>query len=129
MAAFDRNVALARAGASFEDVLAARGELGRFVPDDEDEWRFWTRIIDHDPVPALRRLAVPLLVLFGEHDRISPVDASIEVVRAAVPLDLLTIAVLPGGDHRVQAGDPPALVDGYAAAVHAFVASALDHAR
>ena len=38
--------------------------------------------------------------------------------------ELLTVAVLPGGDHRVQTGDPPRLVDGYAATLIGFILDA-----
>jgi hypothetical protein len=78
-------------------------------------------MIDYDPVPALRALDVPVLGLFGADDTVVPVDPSVAAFRAAVPAARLTIAVLTDGDHRVQHGDPPRLVDGYLDTLTAFV--------
>jgi hypothetical protein len=38
--------------------------------------------------------------------------------------DLLTVSVFPGGDHRVQCGDPPRLAEGYLESLTSFVAAA-----
>ena len=65
-----------------------------------------------------------MLALFGADDEITPVAVSVEAFRAEVRPDLLTVAVLPGGDHRVQAGEPPRLVEGYGATLVGFVRSA-----
>jgi uncharacterized protein len=93
--------------------------------DDAAEWQLQRRLVDHDPCPALRRLTVPALAMFGADDEITPVAASVEAFRARVRPDLLTVAVLPGGDHRVQAGEPRRLVEGYRAALVGFVLSAI----
>jgi len=106
-----------RRGAPFADVCArielegvpaafANLDLPLF-PDDAELWDFAVAILDSDPRPALERIQVPLLALFGADDRIVPVDESVAVYREAVGPDLLTAAVFPGGDHRVQYGDPP----------------------
>ncbi len=95
-----------------------------FVAADGREWELARAILDHDPRPAMRRIEVPVLALFGADDEIVPVEDSVEVYRAEVRADLLTVAVLPGGDHRVQTGDPPRLVDGYAATLAGFVLDA-----
>ena len=73
----------------------------------------------------MRRIDVPVLALFGADDEVVPVAASVEVFRAEVRPDLLTVAVLPGGDHRVQAGDPRRLVDGYADVLVGFILAAV----
>ena len=93
--------------------------------DDEAEWQLQRRLVDHDPGPTLRRLTVPVLAMFGADNEITPVAVSVEAFRAAVRPDLLTVAVLPGGDHRVQAGEPRRLVEGYRAALLGFVLAAI----
>jgi pimeloyl-ACP methyl ester carboxylesterase len=100
---------------------------GYEVTNDEAEWSLSKRLLDHDPRPGLRRLTVPVLALFGAEDQITPVDVSVEAFREEVRPDLLTVAILRGGDHRAQEGDPPRLVDGYAAALVAFVRAAVHH--
>lgn len=64
---------------------------------------------------------MPLLVLYGEDERVVPVEASAEVIGRTVRPDLLTLAVLPGGDHRLQHGDPPALVPELEPAIARFL--------
>jgi len=92
---------------------------------DEAEWQLQRLLVDHDPGPALRRLTVPVLAMFGAEDEITPVAASVEAFRAGVRPDLLTVAVLPGGDHRAQTGEPRRLVEGYHAALVGFVLAAI----
>ena len=121
--------AMLRTGVGLDEARAQLVALGAddgvgFVAADRREWELARSILDHDPRPAMRRIDVPLLALFGSDDQIVPVDESVEVYRAEVRADLLTVAVLPGGDHRVQAGDPPRLVDGYAATLVGFILDA-----
>ena len=100
-------------------------ELDAYGTVDATQWELQRRLVDHDPRPALRRLTVPVLALFGADDEITPVAVSVEAFRAEVRADLLTVAVLAGGDHRVQAGEPRQLVEGYRATLVGFVRSAL----
>jgi pimeloyl-ACP methyl ester carboxylesterase len=90
-------------------------------PDDEELWSLLRRISDYDPRPALERIRVPVLALFGADDPLVPVEASVTVYRRAVQPELLTVAVFPGADHRIQAGDPPRLADGYLETIVSFV--------
>jgi uncharacterized protein len=127
---YDRLVELARSGVSAAEAGARLGsrlgtdELDVYeVTNDEAQWSLSKLLLDHDPRPGLRRLSVPVLALFGADDQITPVDMSVDAFREEVRPDLLTVAVLRGGDHRVQAGDPPRLVDGYAATLVGFVRS------
>lgn len=94
-------------------------DLFSFPLDDPDVWPYATVILDHDPRPALRSLAVPTLALFGAADSLVPVDASVAAFEAFVAPELLTVAVLPGGDHRIQRDGQ--LVEGYFDALSAFV--------
>jgi pimeloyl-ACP methyl ester carboxylesterase len=107
-----------------ERALGHDAETVMFVPRNEEEWTFVQGMIDYDPVPALRALQVPVLGLFGADDPIVPVEASVAAFRAAVAAERLTIAALPGGNHRVQHGDPPRFVDGYFETLPAFVEGA-----
>jgi pimeloyl-ACP methyl ester carboxylesterase len=130
LARFDLMVALLRDGVSAADAASRLGppdgpELGPDGTIDDVEWELQRRLVDHDPRPALRRLTVPVLALFGADDEITPVAVSVKAFRAEVRPDLLTVAVLPGGDHRVQAGEPRRLVEGYRAALVGFVRSTL----
>ena len=130
LARYDLMVELLRDGASAADAAVRLGppdghELDAYGTVDDAQWELQRRLVDHDPRPALRRLTVPVLALFGADDEITPVAVSVEAFRAEVRPDLLTVAVLPGGDHRVQAGEPRRLVEGYGATLVGFVRSAL----
>jgi uncharacterized protein len=105
-----------------EDV---RGRLDLvLLPDDPGLWGLILELHDYDPRPALGRIHVPVLALFGAEDRIVPVEASISAYRETVRTELLTVEVFAGGDHRVQIGDPPAFADGYLERLADFVLQA-----
>ena len=56
----------------------------------------------YDPVPALRALSVPALFLFGEKDRLIPVEESVAVIKRVQAEDRyhdFTIRELPNDDH------------------------------
>jgi pimeloyl-ACP methyl ester carboxylesterase len=64
----------------------------------------------YDPVPALRALRVPALFLFGDHDRLIPVEKSVEIIRGVLAENSqhdFTIRVFPNVDHvmRLAAGE------------------------
>jgi pimeloyl-ACP methyl ester carboxylesterase len=114
LATQDALMALVRAGADFETVQAAAGDDGH-GPSDDAEIELVRRWLDHDPRPALERIACPLLAIFGGRDLVTPVEESIAVFRAARvgrPGEL-DIQTLPGSDHRLQSGEPPALHPDY----------------
>jgi pimeloyl-ACP methyl ester carboxylesterase len=81
-------------------------------------------LVDYDPQPALERIDVPVLALFGAADPIVPVSASVVVFEEAVRPELLTVAVLPDADHRMMVGEPPRLADGYLGELTAFIRAA-----
>jgi pimeloyl-ACP methyl ester carboxylesterase len=59
----------------------------------------------YDPVPALRALRVPALFLFGDHDRLIPVDESVAVIQRVWVEDKhrdFTIRVFPNVDHEMR---------------------------
>jgi pimeloyl-ACP methyl ester carboxylesterase len=94
-------------------------DAGAFIPSDPALWAFASQIIDHDPRPALRDLAVPLLSLYGEDDSVVPVQDSAAIVSSLVPSELLDLRIFPGGDHRIEIHDE--FVDGYLESVVDFV--------
>jgi hypothetical protein len=83
------------------------------LPEDEAEWQLFAAMVDYDPRPALERIGVPVLVLFGADDPITPVEDSVTIFREAVPSGLVQVEVLAGAGHRLETGDPPTLVAGY----------------
>jgi hypothetical protein len=56
---------------------------------------------------------------------VTPPTASIAPYRASARPELLTVRTFPRGDHRLQAGDPPQLVEGYLRELVAFLERSL----
>ncbi len=89
IAAADGFLGLAEAGASHAQVLAWAAEpvragdiafVSRLFGDDlpdRHHWDLLVRLAAFDPAPALRAIHVPLLAVFGEADRVTPVEASV----------------------------------------------------
>jgi pimeloyl-ACP methyl ester carboxylesterase len=91
---------------------------------DEAIWHLSAKIFDYDPGPALSRIAVPVLALFGAADKVTPPQESVDGFGAAVRRDLLQVEVYPDGDHRLECGEPPRFVDGYLDRIASFVLAA-----
>jgi uncharacterized protein len=131
---YDDVVGLMRAGASLANARR-RIEEGGFpqafatlglpvLPEDEAVWKLGAALMDYDPRPALERIRVPTLAVFGADDPITPVEESVAVFREAVRPDLLQVEVFPGAGHRLEAGDPPVLVEGFLPTLPNFILSA-----
>jgi len=131
---YDELIEALRKGATYDDIrrqldsehlpaLYRNRELILF-PEDEELWNFALRNFDYDPRPALERIQVPVLALFGADDRLVPVEESVTVYRGAVAPELLRVAVFPGADHRIQVGDARRLPDGYLDTLTSFVLQA-----
>jgi uncharacterized protein len=114
LATQDALMALVRGGADFETIQAAAGGDGQ-GPGDAAEVELVRRWLDHDPRPALERLECPLLALFGGADLFVPVEETLAVFRSARAgrPGSLDVETLPGGDHRLQIGDPQELHPAY----------------
>jgi len=132
---FDKLVEALQRGTTYKDVRRQfeseqlpnvyRGRKLVLFPDDDELWSFLLRIFDYDPRAALERVRVPVLCLFGADDPLVPVRASVTVYREAVQPELLSVAVFPGADHRMQTGDPPLLAEGYLETLTSFVLQAV----
>jgi pimeloyl-ACP methyl ester carboxylesterase len=81
-------------------------------------------LIDYDPRPALERIRVPLLAVFGADDPITPVAESAAALREAVRPDLLQVEIFADADHRLQVDDAQSFVDGYLETLAAFILAA-----
>lgn len=121
LAHYDLVTRLARARTSWDNVRDRSEELAPFLPGDEAAWHFWISILDFDPARAMSTIHLPMLTLWGEEDRLVPVEESIAVYKTRVPPTRLLVEVFPGADHRVQVGDPPRLAPGYTEAVLGFI--------
>lgn len=65
----------------------------------------FAREMHYDPVPALQALRVPALFLFGDQDRLIPVQKSVEVIRRVLTQSGhgdFTIRVFPNVDHGMR---------------------------
>jgi pimeloyl-ACP methyl ester carboxylesterase len=71
---------------------------------DSDAWAQLTAWADYDPYDDLVRLETPTLAIFGQHDPLTPVRASIARYEqtAARTARIQQIRVFPGAGHRLQ---------------------------
>ncbi|MGH8860336.1 MAG: alpha/beta hydrolase family protein [Jatrophihabitantaceae bacterium] len=107
------------------DAIRGLAHAGAFVPDSEALWSLAGSLFGHDPRPALEDMSVPLLALLGAVDSVVPVAACVARLRRRVRPDLLEVAVVAGGDHRLQVGGPETFAPGYLPVLTAFVAAQL----
>lgn len=123
IARYDLMVRLARALTPYEEVAERRDELAPHLPKNQEVWRLWISILDYEPRDALSGADAPFLALWGENDRLVPVEESVAVLRSTIPPHRLAVEVFPGADHWVRVGDPPRLAPGYVERVLAFLES------
>jgi len=73
------------------------------APTDPDpaRWSLVRELARYDPLPDLRAIRVPTLVVFGSDDDNVPIARATEVWREAVPDSLLTIETVPGVGHAL----------------------------
>jgi dipeptidyl aminopeptidase/acylaminoacyl peptidase len=93
-------------------LAAAMARQAANVARGEEAWRSF--IQDRDPLPTLRRVRMPVLILHGETDRaVSPEDATMleRALREAGNLDV-TRVLLPQVNHHFQR-DPVGAREGY----------------
>ena len=90
LAVYDRRLALIRQGVAAEAVAAEQSKaqdqvwypyLADLTPEDIG---FFTAVCNFDPLPFLRRITVPFLAIWGEADRVVPVEESAALTRQAL---------------------------------------------
>jgi pimeloyl-ACP methyl ester carboxylesterase len=131
---YDRVIAMMRSGLPLA-VVRERVEANGFpqafktvslpvLPEDEADWQLFAAMVDYDPRPALERIEVPVLALFGADDPITPVEDSVAVFRELGQPGQMQVEVFAGAGHRLETGDPPTLADGYLETLAIFVLAA-----
>lgn len=70
-------------------------------------YRYWSDVLDYDPMPDLLALDIPLLVGIGEKDRSNPVESalSLQAEFEKAGKNNLVLKVYPGAGHTLNAGD------------------------
>lgn len=130
IAAADAFLGLGEAGASYHELLGWLedsthvSDLAHVLDGEipgEEFWGLLVRLAAYDPRPAPGEVVVPLLAVFGAADDVTPVEASVDALRARVDPGLLEVAVLPGGGHRMAPPGSTAFVAGYPDVVVDFV--------
>ena len=121
-ATYDELIAWSEDPALADDIALVTRTFGDALPP-RPAWDLAVRLAAFDPEPALRAVRLPLLAVFGAEDEIVPVDASVAALHDAVDPEWLTVAVLPGGGHRISRPGETAFVDGYPEVVVDFVAN------
>jgi uncharacterized protein len=75
----------------------------------ELELRWYRQEMNYDPVPALEKVSVPVLEIFGERDEVVPIDKSIEIMKQAFERSGnrdVTFRVFADADHGIQVFSP-----------------------
>jgi pimeloyl-ACP methyl ester carboxylesterase len=128
---FDELVARARSRQPLSEVVgqidvARAGSLRSFAAgllESEGKWGLASLLMAYEPEAALAALDVPLLAVFGADDPIVPVEASVDALRRLVDDDLLNLAVLDGGGHRLEPRNGKGYVDKYLDTITCFVSA------
>jgi pimeloyl-ACP methyl ester carboxylesterase len=81
-------------------------EKSPYTATPESHWwpKWYAHILDHDPVPILRRLDIPMLWLFGARDSQSDPKRNLEIlgVLASRHRKDYTVHVFPGAGHGIS---------------------------
>lgn len=94
-----------------EATIRGNGTLANFTGRMASPWM--RAFLGYDPVPALERIAVPVLALYGSHDPLtSPAQNAgplLAALTSGAPGPEVTVRVLPGEDHFFLRGEglPP----------------------
>ncbi len=87
--------------------------LDRFpqiLPREAPAWRGLRADLDYDPTPVLAGVHVPVLLILGEEDRLTPPRETARRVRAALESGAnppLSVRLLPGADHALLVKPAP----------------------
>lgn len=91
------------------DVKAGWSRIEQNPDSIEDTWygntyRWWSEILDYNPMPDYMKLDIPILVGIGENDASVPVESAYYLDSQFKEADKsnLTLKVYPGADHRLN---------------------------
>lgn len=79
--------------------------LGALLPADNWWWTWYRTKMDHDPIPMLEKVRVPVLAVWGENDVLVPLAESRAAIEGAFTRSgnrALTCRVYAGADHSIQ---------------------------
>lgn len=117
-----RTELVARLGGLAGDPLAPLAQqLTQILPSEENRVN-WSWVADWDPRPAMARITVPVLLLFGDRDRDHPSQLASAQWRAGLSEagnQAGTIVMFPGAGHGIRMRDGftgtgrPPFADGY----------------
>jgi pimeloyl-ACP methyl ester carboxylesterase len=89
-----------------QDGLFHRTPVSGILKDNSIRERVWFKVeMNYDPRIALRRLTAPVLFVFGDQDRLVPVQTSIDIIRQTLTESGhrdFTIKSFPGADHGIR---------------------------
>ncbi len=73
---------------------------------DSWNWRWYATLMDHDPLPSLSGLGIPILAVYGELDMIVPARRSQRIVEELAPSARgpREVVMLPGVGHELRPG-------------------------
>lgn len=99
----------AATGQSWDEYVARLSEAGPGVvalteaiaDPDPDRWTLLRQLARYDPLPDLRAISAPALVIFGSDDDNVPIDRAAALWREAVSDSRLTITVAPDVGHAL----------------------------
>jgi pimeloyl-ACP methyl ester carboxylesterase len=89
-----------------QDGLFNRTPVSGILKDSSLRERLWFKVeMNYDPRIALRKLTVPVLFVFGDQDRLVPVQTSIDIIRQTLTESGhrdFTIKTFPRADHGIR---------------------------
>ncbi len=113
MALYTQWLTFARTSEGWDELekamTAARNEkwfAGLELPESKDDWiyKWYPAVGSFNPLPLWERVKVPVLLIYGERDRNTPVDPSLtgigEALRKAGNTDF-TPVIIPGAAHNL----------------------------
>jgi pimeloyl-ACP methyl ester carboxylesterase len=102
-------VTLKKRGAIEFDVDSGWKKISADPRSIEKKWygntyRWWSDVMDLDPLPDLLKLRMPILLGMGEKDKSVPVESAwfLEKKFKEVGKDNLAVRIYPGADHRLS---------------------------
>jgi pimeloyl-ACP methyl ester carboxylesterase len=96
--------------AAIPQALNARGYRYTWggLPKEHWQWAWWRPIVNYDPAPISERIKVPVLILFGAADQLTPPGA-IDEITARIEAALkkggnkdVIVKIFPNADHDLS---------------------------